>query len=202
LKELIDHIPFVDVIIVAVLIAFLVVGWANGAPRMIMALISLYAGFLLASVYYHLFATALGRTFNMKANFVADVIAFLVLFVMISALMMALMIGLFGHIEIKGRLGIFDKVFGTLAGFAAGLLVIGVVVTLLHVPYNLHQQSLNSSTDVPIIKLFNQGYDLSALAPVFVKGAPFLTSTIVPMLPPEARGKGTIPLLEGITAQK
>lgn len=202
MKELIDHIPFIDVIIVGLLIGFLIVGWVNGMPRMIMAVSSLFTGFLLSSVYYHLFATALSRTFHMRANFMTDVIAFLILYVMITALMMALMLGLFGHIEIRGRLGIFDKVGGTIAGFVAGVLLVGVVITLLHVPYEIHKASLDSSSDVPVVKLFNEGYARSAFAPLMVQGMPLLTSSIMPILPSEAQTKGTVPLLAGFIAQK
>jgi uncharacterized membrane protein required for colicin V production len=201
LKELIDHIPFLDVIVVGTLALFLVIGWRSGAPRILMVLGSLYTGFLLASIYYHLFAVALARTFSMRAGFLADVLGFFILDIMVTALMIGLMIGLFGHIEIKGRLAVFDKVLGSLGGFLAGLIVLGISINLLHVPYQTHIQDINAA-DAPVVRIFNDGYDRSALSPLFVKAAPAALTTVTPMLPPEAREIGTVPLLAGDAAQK
>jgi uncharacterized membrane protein required for colicin V production len=201
LKELIDHIPFLDVIILGALVLFIWLGWNQGLPRFAMVVASIYTGFLLSSIYYHLFAVALAKAFNLTASFVADLISFLVLDAVITVLMLALLVSLFGHIEIGGKLAIFDKLGGTLLGMLSGILVVGIVVTMLHVPYEANKQKLNSGNDMPVVKLFNQGYERSALAPLLVKAAPVLVASIKPMLPPAAQEKGTVPLLEGVIAQ-
>src|SRR5438552_15327895 len=190
-----------DVIVVGTFALFLVIGWRSGLPRILMVLGSLYAGFLLTSVYYHLFGMALARTFNLQSGFLVDVLSFFVVDIMLTALTIGVMIGLFGHIEIKGRLAVFDKVLGAVGGFVAGALVLGIVITLLHVPYQVHKQDL-SAVDAPVVKLFNDGYERSALSPLFVKAAPAALTTVTPMLPPEARAIGTVPLLAGPVDQK
>jgi uncharacterized membrane protein required for colicin V production len=202
LKELIDHIPILDVAIIGIVIALLTVGWKSGMPRMLMALGSIFTGFLLASIYYHLFAGALSKTFGWKDNFILDTISFLVVDLMVTSLMLGLFLGVFSHVEIKGRLVVFGRVFGAVEGVLVGLAIVGTVVILLRVPYEAHKQSLDATSDAPVIKLFNDGYDRSSLAPLFVKGAPTILSAVAPMLPPEARVKGTIPLLWGVTAEQ
>jgi len=202
LKELIDHIPFLDLTIIAIVVAFLIVGWKSGLPRMLMVLGSLYTGFLLASIYYHLFADALSRTFGWRLDFVLDVISFFVVDIMVTSLMLGLLIGLFSHIEVKGRIMVFGKVLGATGGVLAGLVVVLIAVTLLRVPYENHKQDLNANSNASLIELFNQGYDRSGLSPLFVKAAPPMLTTIAPMLPLEARQRGTIPLLWGVTSQR
>src|SRR5438874_13587176 len=142
-----------------------------------MVLGSLYAGFLLTSVYYHLFAMALARTFNMPPGFLVDVLSFFVVDIMLTALTIGVMIGLFGHIEIKGRLAVFDKVLGALGGFVAGAIVIGIAVNLLHVSYEVHKQDL-CAADSLVVKLFNDGYERSALSPLLVNASPSAVTSV------------------------
>jgi uncharacterized membrane protein required for colicin V production len=202
LKEFIDHIPFIDLAIIGVLAFFIYLGWTHGMPRLAMVTGALYTGFLLASIYYHLFAVALARTFNFRLSFASDVIAFLVLDALVSVLMIGLLFSLFGHIEIGGKLAIFDKVGGTIGGFLSGLLIVGVLVALLRVPYEANKETLNVGSQMPVIQLFNDGYEKAFLAPVFIKTAPVLMSTVTPLLPREAKEAGAVPLLESIVSQR
>src|SRR3954463_1078713 len=100
-KELIDHIPFIDLIIVGLLAFFLYVGWKHGLPRLAMTVGALYTGFLLASIYYHLFAMVIAKAFNSQVGFFTDFLGFMSLDIMITLLMMALLFGLFGHLRIS-----------------------------------------------------------------------------------------------------
>ncbi len=198
MKELVDHLPIIDLIIVGLLSFFMYVGWRQGLPKLAMTLGALYAGFLLASIYYHLFAMTIGKAFNIKAGFLTDFIGFVALDFMITLLMLVLLLGLFGHIKIKGRWAIFDRIGGSLLGFSAGLLILGIAITLLRVPHEANKQKLDTDSGIPAVELFNMGYTSSSLAPVFVKGAPYLVASTAPMLPPDVHEKGTVPLLEGL----
>lgn len=199
-KELIDHIPFLDVIIVATVAYFIFIGWKQGTPKALMIGGGIYSGFLLASIYYHLFATALQRLFNLRGAFTADLLSFLILDVMISALMVALLLGLFGHVQITGRMAIFDRIGGALVGTAASVLLVTVLIMLLHAPYDANKQNLDLPNQVPAIQLFNDGYNKSMLGPQVMKLAPYVMKGTEPMLPTEARAKGAVPLLESVVA--
>jgi uncharacterized membrane protein required for colicin V production len=198
MRELINVIPFFDIIIVGLLLVFLYLGWANGTPRLLMVIGSIYTGLLLASVYYHLSAVLLAGFLNIKSMFVADLISFAALTVFTTILMLALLFNLFGHIEIKSRMAVFDRIIGSVVGMLAGVLIVGILVTMVRVPYEANK--LSSVGDMPAMQMFNSGYEKSTLSPFFLKGAPFFLASMKPMLPPQVQAKGAVPLLEGIVA--
>jgi uncharacterized membrane protein required for colicin V production len=195
LKELIDHIPFLDTIIVGLVVLFIYLGWNHGLPKLAMVLGSLYTGFLLASIYYHLFAAWLTRTFKLASPLVADLGSFLLLNLFVTVLMVALLFSLFGHVQIKGRLAIFDKVGGTLGGVAAAALIAVIFVTVLRVPAET-DRAKEVHGQVPAMSLFDDGYTRSFFAPLSAKAAPYLLSSVAPMLPGQAKANGAAPLLE------
>lgn len=202
MKELIDHIPFIDVIIVATVAFFIFVGWKWGTPKALMIAGAVYAGYLLSSVYYHLFAVALKRLFNITSNMAADLISFLALFAVITALMAALLLGLFSHVQVGGRAAIFDRIGGSVAATAAAVLIVGVFVMMLHVPYDAHKSDVELPRQMPVLVLFNDGYTKSALAPQVAKLAPYMVKSVAPMLPGEAKAKGAVPLLESVVKEE
>ncbi len=198
MRELIAVIPYLDIVIVGLLLFFIYVGWMQGVPRLLMAVGALFTGFLLASVYYHLFAVSLGNMFNTRVTAVTDLIAFFMLLVFVSVLMLALFLTLYGHIEIKGRAAVFDKLGGAVMGLFAGVLVIGMLMTMLRVPYTETNKARVDPRSMPVMEFFNGGYEKSALAPVFVKAAPVLVWSVTPLLPAEAREQGGVPLLASL----
>jgi uncharacterized membrane protein required for colicin V production len=201
-RELINLIPFLDVTIGLLLVFFLYLGWSHGTPRILMVVAAVYTGFLLASIYYHLFAVTLARVFKIQSSFTADLISFLILNVVISVLMLALLLSLFGHIQAKGKIAVFDKMLGSIVGFFTGIVVIGILVTLMRVPHEANTQSANAAADMPPVKVFSQAYEKSVLAPYFLKGAPLLLSSVRPLLPPEIQAKGAVPLLASMTGPR
>ena len=202
MSELLAVIPFLDVVIVLLLFASLLVGWTQGIPRLVMIAGALYTGFLLASVYYHLFAVSLADMFKIQSGFVADLVSFAVLDVLVTVLMVALLLSLFGHVEVKGRAAVFDRILGSVMGLFIGVFVIGMLITLLRVPFEANQTKLNSAADMPIVMMFNNNYEKSTLAGQFMRTTPVLMSSIVPLLPPETRERGAVPLLESVIAQR
>ena len=198
MRELINAIPIFDVVIIGLLLLFIYLGWANGTPRLLMVIGAIYTGLLLAAVYYHLFAVLLAQFFNIKSMFVADLLSFISLLVLVTIVMIALLFSLFGHIEVKSRMAVFDKITGTVLGLLAGVLVVGILVTLVRVPYEGNKGS--SVNEMPVMQVFNNGYEKSALAPFFVRGAPYFLASMKPMLPPQVQAKGAVPLLESIVA--
>lgn len=202
MRELVQIIPYLDLTILALLLFFIYLGWAHGTPRLLMVIGAIYTGFLLTAIYYHLFGVMMATVFNLKSMFTADLISFIVLDALITVLMLALLFSLFGHIEVKNRLAVFDKIFGMILGFFAGILVVGILITILRVPYEANKQKLNAASEMPVVQLFNSGYEKSILSPFFVKGAPYFLYSIKPLLPPQVQEKGAVPLLESIVAQQ
>ncbi len=202
MSELLAVIPFLDILIILLLFAALLVGWTQGIPRLVMIAGALYTGFLLASVYYHLFAVSLANMFKIQSGFVADLVSFAVLDVLVTAVMVALLLSMFGHVEVKGRAAVFDKILGSVMGLFVGVFVIGILITLLRVPFEANQTKLNSAADMPIVLMFNSNYEKSTLAGQFMRTTPVLMSSVVPLLPTEAQERGAVPLLESIVAQR
>lgn len=203
MRELLNYIPYLDLTIVVIVLFFLYLGWNHGTPRFLMVIGAIYTGFLLAAVYYHLFAVTLVSIFKLQSMFIADLISFIALDVLVTILMLALFLSLFGHIEIRNRMAVFDKIFGSVLGLLAGVLVVGILITILRVPYEANKAKLNSASEIPAVQLFNQSYEKSALSPLLMKGAPYFLASFKPLLPPQVQEKGAVPLLEGIIiAQK
>ncbi len=202
MQEVINLIPFMDLGIIAMVLFFMFVGWKQGLPRMIITVGALYTGFLLASVYYHLFAVVLANMLKDRADMTFDLIAFVMIDTLISALMLALLLNLFGHIEIKGRAMVFGKMGGLVTGLVAGVFIVGSLVTLLRVPAVSNTEKLNDTVNLPVVQVFNNGYARSALAPNIVKAAPFVIRTASPFLPPKERAKGAVPLLQSMLNNK
>ena len=201
MRELVQLIPYLDITIIALLFFFLYLGWNHGTPRLLMVIGSIYTGFLLSAIYYHLFAVMLINLFKLQSVFVADLISFIVLDALVTVLMLALLFSLFGHIEIRNRLAVFDKIIGSVMGLLAGALVVGILITILRVPYEANKQKLNAASDMPVMQLFNQGYEKSMLSPLFMRGAPYFLYSIKPLLPAQVQEKGAVPLLESIVTQ-
>jgi uncharacterized membrane protein required for colicin V production len=198
MQQVIDLIPFLDLTITAFVLFFMYVGWKQGLPRMLITVGALYTGFLLASVYYHLFAVVLANMLKDRADLTFDLISFVMLDAVISGLMLALLLNLFGHLEIKGRAVIFGKLGGLLAGLVAGAFIIGSLVTLLRVPTTSYAEKMNDTVNLPVVQVFNNSYNRSAIAPNIVKAAPFVIRTVSPFLPPKERNKGAVPLLQSM----
>ena len=201
MKELIEVIPYLDIAIVGLLLFFLYIGWMQGLPRLLMAVGAIYTGFLLAAVYYHLFAVSLGNLFQTSVTSITDIIAFFLLFIAISVLMFALLLSLFGHIEIKGKAAIFDKIGGSVVGLFTGVLIISILVTILRIPYTETNQNRINIKSMPVIEFFNGGYEKSALAPTFLRAAPILVWSVTPLLPAEAQAEGGVPLLSSLVTE-
>ena len=202
MRELLNAIPYLDLTIIVLVLFFVYLGWVHGTPRLLMVLGAIYTGFLLAAVYYHLFALTLINFFKLKSMFTAELISFVVLDALVTVLMLALLFSLFGHVEIRNRLAVFDKIIGSVFGMLAGVLVIGILITMLRVPYEANKQKLNSTSEMPVVQLFNQGYEKSMLSPFFLRGAPYFLHSLKPMLPPQVQEKGAVPLLESIVVQE
>ena len=201
MQQVIDLIPFLDLAIAAIVAFAMYLGWKHGLPRLLMAVGAVYSGFLLSSIYYHLFAVMLANVLKVRPTFTTDLVAFLVLFALASGLMLLLLVNLFGHWEIKGRAVIFGKIGGLLAGMVAAAFAVTVVVTVMRSPIVSYDTKVNDAVNLSVVQAFNNGYNRSLLAPNLAKTAPLLLKSVAPMLPPDMKEKGAVPLLQSLATQ-
>jgi uncharacterized membrane protein required for colicin V production len=201
-RELINLIPFLDIAIGVLVLFFLYLGWNHGVPKLLMVIGAIYTGFLLASVYYHLIGVKLATVFKIKSAFVADLITFLALDALVTIFMLVVLLNVFKHVQFKGRVVVFDKIAGSVVGLFAAVLVAGILIALLRVPYEAGKSKINPATDVPAVQVFNNAYEKSALAPNFLKAAPLFIRTVAPLLPTETKEKGAVPLLQSIVVSQ
>lgn len=202
MQQVIDLIPFLDLAITGIVVFFMYVGWKQGLPRLLLTVGALYTGFLLASIYYHLFAVILANMLKISPDFTTDLIAFILLDAVVAGLMLALLINLFGHVEIKGRAMVFGKVGGMLTGLIAGAFTAAVLVTLMRAPVIANQTKQNAAATLPVVVVFGNSYDRSLIAPNMIKAAPFMLGTVAPLLPPGVKDRGAVPLLQSVAATK
>jgi len=71
MRELLQVIPYLDLVIIGLLVFFIYIGWSNGTPRLLMVIGAIYTGFLLAAIYYHLFAVMFMNLFHIQSLFIA-----------------------------------------------------------------------------------------------------------------------------------
>lgn len=198
MQQVIDLIPFVDLGIALIVGFFIYTGWKQGTPRLLLIVGALYSGFLLASVYYHFFATLIGNTFKARANFTLDLVAFIALFAAVSGLMTFLLSNLFGHLQVRGRAMVFGKLFGAFLGLLAGAFIVAVVTMLLRAPVIANETRANDAVNSPVVIAFGNGYARSMLAPNVMKAAPIVLKAFVPALPAAVKDKGAVPLLQSV----
>ena len=86
----------------------------------------------------------------------------------------------------------------TISPTVAASLRAGRHTEVVRVPFESNKS--NSVGDMPVVQVFNSGYEKSALSPLFLKGAPYLLASMRPLLPPQVQAKGAVPLLESIVA--
>lgn len=202
MQQVIDLIPFLDVIITALLVLFMYAGWKQGFPRMVMVAGALYTGFLLASIYYHLFAVMLGNLLKVRPDFTTELMAFIIVNAVSSGLMLALLINLFGHIEIGGRAVVFNKIAGLTTGLLAGAFTVGIMVALLRAPVIANETKQNDTVNLPAVVVFSNSYDRSLLGPNLMKIAPVMLRSVAPLLPTDIKEQGAVPLLQSVVATK
>jgi uncharacterized membrane protein required for colicin V production len=135
-----------DLIIIGVTLGLAVFGFSKGTLKLAMVSVAVLTGFILASIFYIPFARLIAPFFNLQPDtrqadqLVAYPISFFVVNLIIALLLSFLLFSFWGHIEIRGRLGgCVDKPMGMLLGFMAGLLIAGILVSLISIPYEIAQ---------------------------------------------------------------
>lgn len=182
LVDVLKAIHALDIILVLIIFAFAFLGFTRGAVKLFIILASVYIGFAVASLYYLPVGTMIQSAFNLKLSRVAEIISFLLLNAVVSTLLIILLFQFFGHLEIQGRMGAcLDRPVGMLFGFLTGILITAIVVILLEVPFSFFQE-LQLGSDAPYLVIFNDWYNTSNLAQLFVSRRDLLLNSVAPLL--------------------
>ena len=189
LVDILKNLHALDVLLVLIIIGFAFLGFTRGAVKLFIIMVGIYVGFVVASIYYLPVGTLIQTTFSLKLARVGEIIAFFLLNVVVSILLVVLLFQFFGHLEVRGRMGAcIDRPVGMLLGFLTGILLTAILVILLEVPYQFNQD-LQLGSDAPFLKVFNEWYNTSNLAQLFVDRKDLLLNSVAPLL------GGHIPLI-------
>jgi hypothetical protein len=127
---------------------------------------------------------------------VAGAVSFFLLNTIISLLVGFFLFSFLGHFEIRGRYGsCADKPIGMMLGFIAGLVIAGILITLISVPYELANKVPLPAQEGEIGGILHVWYVDSIFAsPIRDKIMPFVVGLIQPILP-----GGAPDILTGVT---
>ena len=178
-----------DLIIFAVTLGLALFGFSKGTVKLGMVSVAILTGFIAASFAYAPFSQIIGPLFNLQPaakqsdKLVAEPISFFLVNVIVALLIGFLLFSFWGHIEFRGRLGgCLDKPAGMLLGFIAGLLIAGIVVSLISVPYEI-AQSVGIESQGRAGEILHDWYADSFLAkPVRTEIMPYFLAMISPIL--------------------
>lgn len=119
-----------DIFFILLLIVCIAVGFFQGMIRVTIAIVALYLGLVLASLYYPSVGDFLVRRLNTTRP-VGQYVGFaMVLFVAFIILLIA-GIYTFRYATLPGRLQYLDRILGTILGLCLGGFLIGIFATFL-----------------------------------------------------------------------
>ena len=180
---------FVDLLLMVLLIAIIAIGFFQGTIRIIIAIVTLYASIVLASLYFRflaVFFTQRGATPP-----IADSISFFTILAICFIMLFVASAYTFRYLHIPDRFDVLDRLLGTLLSFVLAAMVgvaISMVLNYAFVRYDAArlsafpftptlQRSVRSSTLMPLL--------LNYVLPRFYKSvAPFLPEAAQPFFRP------------------
>lgn len=129
-RELISSVNIVDVVIVLFLFAWLIIGWAQGAVRRLIGVLTMTFSFLLASQLQLPLGEFLAANWVQYPRAYAFMLGFLTLFLAGMAAFFLVAQGTYRRMEVLAKHPIVDEVLGGVLGVAQGalFLLFGVVV--------------------------------------------------------------------------
>lgn len=171
-----------DVLIIISVGVMIGVGFFLGIGRLTSAVISLYFSAIIAARLYEPISTVLKDLVAQMNPATADLIAFVMLFLGLAAIFSMVITRSFHSFALSGRFSILDN----LGGATLGILISGATIALAMTITTVLLQVLSettSSAGTGILGALREQVQSSALAPLFLRLLPVLTSTIRPWFP-------------------
>ena len=178
-----------DLLIVAIILGMAVVGFAKGTIKLALIFLAVIVGFVAASVFYLPVTYAIAPIFGLQLSqsdsmVVGNSISFALINAAVSLLLGFLLFSFFGGIEVTGRvMGCIDKPVGMILGVIAGLIICGILVTLLSVPFELIGGLRLPRQEGALGTVLHDWFTQSWLAgPLRSQIVPFLVNLLIPLL--------------------
>jgi len=157
-----EAINSMDIFFILLLILCIAVGFFQGMIRVTIAIVALYLGLVLASLYYPLVGDFLVRRLGAQ-RFVGQYVGFaMVLFIAFIILLIA-GVYTFRYATLPGRLQYLDRILGTILGLLLGGFLIGIFATFL---WTLLIER-RAAPDLPLMNIVTQSTRTSILPRYF-----------------------------------
>jgi uncharacterized membrane protein required for colicin V production len=182
----------IDLLLLLALVAISVTGFFQGAIKLVLATLTLYASMLLASLYFKFLALYFAR--HAISPVLADTLSFLLILAVCFLLLLAAALYTFRYIRLPGRFELLDRMGGIAVGIFLGVVVCSIVAMLLH--YVFIDHDLASQMSLSLVRMLQQSTRSSRLLPVLLMHilpqlytfvAPLLPNTALPLFTPYGR---------------
>lgn len=171
-----------DFMIIAAVGLMVGVGFFLGIGRVTSAMVALYFAAIMAATFYLPISRLIQDVVEAMNPGTSELISFLLLFFGMAILFFSVILRSFRSIALSGRFAILDNI----GGATLGILIAGVTVALSMMVTTIVVQVLSETTagvGTGMLGAMHDQVQTSALAPVFLRLLPVLTSTIRPWFP-------------------
>lgn len=177
-----DSMNVLDFIIILMVGVMVGLGFFLGIGRVTSAIIALYFSAIVAATFYLPISDLLSGFVDEMNPATAELLAFVVLFLGMAAIFSAVISRSVRTFALSGRFAILDNI----GGATLGILIAGATIALSMTVTTILLQVLNETTSGAASGMLGTMRDqvqTSALAPIFLKLLPVVTSTIRPWFP-------------------
>jgi membrane protein required for colicin V production len=174
----------VDLLFIVLLVGGLVLGFFQGTIRLAIAIVALYIGIILASLYFQIVGNWFHQRFG--TTILAGQIVSFTLIMLVSFLLLTIA-GLytFRYARVPPGLEFVDRIIGTLLGLLLGALFVGMFALVLRDLFVA--QNAAAALTFPAARWFQDRTRTSVLMPFFINVIlPLVYTTLKPILPAES----------------
>lgn len=175
---------FVDLLLIALVIAITAIGFFQGTIRLLIALVTFYASIVLASLYFRFLAVFFTR--RGTSGPIAESISFFLILLLCFIFLFAAGAYTFRYIRLSGRLDYVDRVLGAIFGLIlAGM--VSVVVAMIF-QYAFVRYDAAATASFPLTAAFQHSVRSSSVIKLLLGNVlPRLYITVAPFLPEAAQ---------------
>lgn len=180
-----------DLLLLLVLVVLAITGFFQGAIKLLLALLTLYASILLASLYFKFVALYLVR--YAFSPVLADISSFCLVLLACFLILLAAGLYTFRYIRLPSRFELLDRIVGMVFGILLGIVASSLIAMLLR--YAFIDHDLASQMSLPLVRTFQASTRSARLLPVLLMHvmpqvytlvAPLLPDAAVPLFSPQA----------------
>ena len=176
--------PFVDIVMLLLVIVCLFFGFFKGVVKIALAIITFYLSIVIASLYFRFVAQAIAK--NSKTSLqVLDMLSFLILLIVCFIILLWAALYTFRYVQVGGRIQYLDKLLGSFLGLLLGAIMASVFAMMLR--YLFITANASATLNFPAMRFLQQSTLNSVLKNVFLDVVlPVLYAPISPILPESA----------------